>query len=52
MPNARRVIFSTYVIPTKSIEMEETSIRQTEFQDSPAGTLGWKGSASINATHW
>ena len=52
MPNARRVIFSTYVVPTKSLEMEETSVRQIEFQDSPAGTLGGKGTTSINATQW
>ena len=52
MPNARRVIFSTYVIPTESVEMEETSIRHTEFQTSPGKTLGGKGSVTINATQW
>jgi len=52
MPNARRVIFGTYVIPTQSIEAEETSVRHTEFQASPNGTLGGKGSATINATQW
>ena len=52
MPNARRVIFSTYVVPTQSLEMEETSIRQTTFQASPNGTLGGKGIATINATQW
>tara|TARA_Y100000310_G_scaffold27008_1_gene25707 strand:+ start:157 stop:681 length:525 start_codon:yes stop_codon:yes gene_type:complete len=52
MPYARRVIFSTYVVPTQSVEMEETAIRQTEFQTSPNGTLGGKGSAAINATQW
>ena len=52
MPNARRVIFSTYVIPTHSINMEEESVTKTEFQASPAGTLGGKGTASINATQW
>ena len=52
MPNARRVIFSTYVVPTQSLEMEETSIRKTTFQASPNGTLGGKGTASINATQW
>ena len=52
MPNARRVIFSTYVVPTFSIEREETSVTSTEFQTSPAGTLGGKGSASIDATQW
>jgi len=52
MPNARRAIFGTYVIPTQSIEAEETSVRHTEFQASPNGTLGGKGSATINATQW
>ena len=52
MPNARKVIFSTYVIPTQSVEAEETSIRHTEFQASPNGTLGGKGVATINATQW
>jgi len=52
MPNARKIIFSTYVIPTYSIQMEETSVTKTEFQTSPAGTLGGKGSASITATQW
>ena len=52
MPNARRVIFSSYVVPTQSVEAEETSIRHTEFQASPNGTLGGKGSALIDATQW
>ena len=52
MATARRVIFGTYVIPTQSLEMEETTIRQTEFQASPNGTLGGKGIATINATQW
>ena len=52
MPNARRVIFSSYVIPTQSVEAEETSIRHTEFQSSPSRTLGGKGTATINATQW
>jgi len=52
MPNARRVIFSTYVVPTFSIEMEETGMTQTEFQTSPGKTLGGKGTATINATQW
>ena len=52
MPNARRVIFSSYVIPTQSVEMEEASIRQTEFMASPGKTFGGKGTATINATQW
>ena len=52
MPNARRVIFSTYVVPTQSLEMEETSMRKTTFQSSPNRTLGGGGIATINATQW
>ena len=51
-PVTRRVIFSTYVIPTYSIEGEEASVRHTEFQTGPAGTLGGKGTASINNDQW
>jgi len=52
MPNARRIIFSTYVTPTQSVEGEETAIRHTEFQASPNGTLGGSGIATITATQW
>ena len=52
MPNARRIIFGTSVVPTQSVEIEETVIRQTEYQASPASTLGGKGIATINATQW
>jgi hypothetical protein len=52
MPNARRVIFSSYVIPTQSLEMEETSVRKTSFISSPGKTLGGKGSSTINSTQW
>jgi hypothetical protein len=52
MPNARRVIFSSYVVPTQSIEMEEASVRQTQFISSPGKTLGGKGTATINAAQW
>ena len=51
-PVDRRVIFGTYVIPTYSIEGEEESVRHTEFQVSPAGTLGGKGTATINKDQW
>ena len=51
-PVDRRVIFGTYVIPTYSIEGEEESVRHTEFQVSPAGTLGGKGIATINKDQW
>ena len=57
MPNARRVIFSSYVVPTQSVEMDETSVRQTQFisstsSDTLGKTLGGKGTATINATQW
>ena len=52
MPEDRKIIFGTYVVPTYSIEREETSVTSREFQSSPAGTLGGKGSASITATQW
>ena len=51
-PVARRVIFSTHVVPTQSIEGEEESVRHTEFQSSPNGTLGGKGIASIDEDQW
>ena len=51
-PEARRVIFSTYVVPTHSIEGEETAIRHTEFQTSPGKTLGGKGTVRINKDQW
>ena len=52
MPNARRITFGTQVIPTKSIELEETSVRHTEYMASPGTTIGGKGIATINATQW
>ena len=52
MPNARKITFGTYVVPTFSIEMEETAIAHTEFQTSPGKTLGGKGSVVIHATQW
>tara|TARA_R100001594_G_scaffold130383_1_gene169468 strand:- start:2436 stop:2936 length:501 start_codon:yes stop_codon:yes gene_type:complete len=52
MPNARKIIFSSYFIPTKSLEMEETSIRKTSFKNSPSKPIGAKGVVTINATQW
>jgi hypothetical protein len=52
MPEARRVMFSSYVIPTQSVEMEEDAIRHTEFNSTVGKTLGGKGTATINATQW
>ena len=56
-PVTRRIIFSSYVIPTKSIEGEEASVRHTEFISSASGdtlgkTLGGKGIAEINKDQW
>ena len=33
MPNARRIIFSTYAIPTQIKEMEETGMLDFEEED-------------------
>ena len=52
MPTARRITFGTQVGPTKSIELEETSVRHTEYMASPGTTIGGKGIATINATQW
>jgi len=51
-PEARRIIFGTFVVPTHSIEAEETHIRHTEFQTSPAKSLGGKGIVAINKDQW
>ena len=51
-PEARRIIFSTYVSPTISIEGEETSVRHTEFQTNPGKALGGKGSVVIHKDQW
>ena len=50
--NDRRVIFSTYVVPTRTDTMEEESVSHTTFQSSSAGTLGGKGVADISTTQW
>ena len=50
-PNDRRVIFGTYVIPTKTLEMDETYVTQEVFLDSPGKTLGGKGKMTIG-TQW
>ena len=52
MPNGRRVIFSTYVVPTQIKEMEETDVTHEEFQANVGKTLGGKGTATINPTQW
>ena len=56
-PNDRRIIFSSYVVPTKAVAAEELSIHHTEFlgstsNDTLSKTLGGKGSASIDAAQW
>ena len=52
MPNARRVIFSSYVVPVQIDTMEEDSISKTTFVSTVGKTLGGKGSALIDATQW
>ena len=56
-PNDRRIIFSSYVVPTKAVAAEELSVHHTEFLGSTSlntlsKTLGGKGSASIDAAQW
>ena len=56
-PNARRIIFSSYVVPTTAVAAEELSVHHTEFLGSTSNdtlnkTLGGKGSASIDVAQW
>ena len=56
-PNDRRIIFSSYVVPTKAVAAEELSVHHTEFLGSTSlntlsKTLGGKGSASIDVDQW
>ena len=51
-PNDRRVIFSSYVVPSEVKTMEEASISHTVFNSTVGKTLGGKGTASINTTQW
>ena len=50
-PNDRRVIFGTYIIPTKTLEMDETYVTQEVFMGSPGKTLGGRGKMTIG-TQW
>jgi len=52
MPTDRRIPFSTFVVATKLVEMEETAIKHREFIDSPGKTLGGKGIAPLAAVQW
>ena len=52
MPSGRRIIFSSYVIPTQIKEMEEVNITHEEFQANVGKALGGKGTATINASQW
>ena len=52
MPNARRVIFSSYVVPVQIDTMEEDSISKTTFVSTVGKPLGGKGSALIDTTQW
>ena len=57
MATDRRVIFGTYVVPTRIDTMEEDSISKTSFlgatgTDTLSKTLGGKGSAEIDTTQW
>jgi hypothetical protein len=50
-PNDRRVIYSTYIVPTKTLEMDETYVTQEVFMGSPGKTLGGRGKMTIG-TQW
>ena len=58
--NARRIVFGTYVIPTQTLEAEETSIKHTEFRSAISHyvsgkeitTYGGKGVVSITGAQW
>lgn len=52
MPTDRRVVFSSYVVPTRSDTMEEDAFSKETFISSPGSTLGGKGTASITASQW
>jgi hypothetical protein len=52
IPNDRRIIFSTYVVPATAVAAEELSVHHTEFQTNPGKALGGKGNASINKEQW
>ena len=50
-PNDRRVTFGTYVIPTKTLEMDEQHVTQEIFMGSPVKAIGGKGKMTIG-TQW
>ena len=50
-PNDRRVTFGTYVIPTKTSEMDEQHVTQEIFMGSPGKAIGGKGKMTIG-TQW
>ena len=50
-PNDRRVVFSTYIVPTKTLEMDETYVTQKIFMGSPGKTLGGRGKMTVG-TQW
>ena len=52
MPNARRIIFSSYVVPSEVLAMEEASISHSVFNSAVGKTLGGIGTASIDSTQW
>jgi hypothetical protein len=48
-PNARKLKFSSQVIATQLIELEETTTTRLEYQASPNKMLGGNGTVAINA---
>ena len=52
MATARRVIFSTYVIPQESLILEETELTKYAIEGGSGRSYGGKGIASTTATQW
>ena len=51
MPNGRRVIFSTYVVPQESLATEEGSTRYA-MEGGAGRAYGGKGIAALTASQW
>ena len=52
MADARRVIFSTYVIPQARQPMEETEVFKYAIESGCGRTYGGKGTVDITANQW
>ena len=52
MADARRVIFSTYVIPQEYFPMEETNVVKYSIEAGSGRTYGGKGTVDTTASQW